>query len=155
MKKLSVRIKHKINYLIPEEWYHLLNIMKLETQRLQPTYSPPQNLKWLISRNSFFHFLLLRKWNSTPDKKNRKFKKNTLLYYMLYQVPHQSCETLIKIYNIHLFPSLCPSWFLESWSKWVCSNGSTDANKNFVSGNLIIRGLGVHSFPYSAIQRSA
>ena len=84
-------IKHKINYLIPKEWYHLLNIMKLETQRLQPTYSPPQNLKWLISRNSFFHFLLLRKWNSTPDKKNRKFKKNTLLYYMLYQVSHQSC----------------------------------------------------------------
>ena len=102
MKKCSMRIKHKINYLIPKEWYHILNIMKLETQRLQPTYSPPQNLKWLISRNSFFTFSYLENEIQHQIKRIENSKR-TLCFIICCTKCHTKVVKLLSKYMIYTY----------------------------------------------------
>ena len=99
---LCHKIKHKINYLIPKEWYHLLNIMKLETQRLQPTYSPPQNLKWLISRNSFFTFSYLENEIQHQIKRIENSKR-TLCFIICCTKCHTKVVKLLQKYIIYTY----------------------------------------------------
>ena len=99
---LCHKIKHKINYLIPKEWYRLLNIMKLETQRLQPTYSPPQNLKWLISRNSFFTFSYLENEIQHQIKRIENSKR-TLCFTICCTKCHTKVVKLLSKYIIYTY----------------------------------------------------
>ena len=97
------KIKHKINYLIPKEWYHLLNIMKLETQRLQPTYSPPQNLKWLISRNSFFFTFSYLENEIQHQIKRIENSKRTLCFIICFTKCHTKVVMLLSKYMIYTY----------------------------------------------------
>ena len=135
--------------------------MKLETQRLQPTYSPPQNLKWLISRNSFFTFSYLENEIQHQIKRIENSKR-TLCFIICCTKCHTKVVKLLPKYIIYTYsPAYAHFGFWKVGVSGIVlmvqlrQKISTYAyidlfvhKLNCVSANLTMRGLGVHLLPW-------